>query len=127
VLAGKVDLPPHELLVEDFRAAIRHGSAALVAAPHLSADRDETGRADIRAVLRELLAGARRAARKDEAPYMELVERVIETGSLSERIRAALLPFASACDEDFTEAARKLYIELMNCLDANEPWRGRGL
>jgi gamma-glutamyl:cysteine ligase YbdK (ATP-grasp superfamily) len=127
VMAGKVDLPPHELLVEDFRAAIRDGSAALVAAPHVDVDRDETGRTDVRSVLRALVPAARRAALKDETPYIDLVERVIETGSLSERIRAALAPFESAADEDFTEAARRVYIELMDCLEANEPWRGRGL
>jgi hypothetical protein len=52
---------------------------------------------------------------------------VIETGTLSERIRAVLLPHAQAPDEEFTEAARRVYIELMDCLEANEPWRGRGL
>jgi hypothetical protein len=127
VLAGRVDLPPHELLVEDFRETIRDGSAALVSAPHVAVDRDETGRTDVRAVLRALLAGARKAARKDEQPYLDLVERVIDTGSLSERIRAVLRPFDTASDEDFTEAARRIYIELMDCLEANEPWRGRGL
>ncbi len=127
VMAGKLELPPHELLVEDFRATVRDGSAALVAAPHVAAERDETGRTDVRAVLRELLAAARKTARKDEQPYMELIAGVIESGSLSERIRAALLPFDAAPDEDFTEAARHVYIELMDCLEANEPWRGRGL
>jgi hypothetical protein len=58
---------------------------------------------------------------------MELVGRVIESGSLSERIRAALLPHERGSDEEFTEAARRVYIELMDCLEANEPWRGRGL
>jgi gamma-glutamyl:cysteine ligase YbdK (ATP-grasp superfamily) len=127
VLAGKVVLPPHELLVEDFRECIREGSAALVTAPHVAVDRDETGRADVRSVLREFLASARKAARKDEAPYMELISGVIDRGSLSECIRSALSPYEEASDEDFTEAARRIYIELMDCLDANEPWRGRGL
>ena len=127
VLAGKVVLPPHELLVEDFRACIRDGSAALVAAPHLATDRDESGRAGVRPVLRELLALAQKGARKDEAPYLELVSGVIGRGSLSECVRSALAPYDDASDEDFTEAARRVYIELMDCLDANEPWRGRGL
>jgi hypothetical protein len=52
---------------------------------------------------------------------------VIETGSLSERIRAALKSHERASDEVFTDAARRVYIELMDCLEANEPWRGRGL
>jgi len=127
VLAGKTALPPHELLVEDFRATIRDGSAALVAAPHVPVERDETGRTDVRAVLRELLAVARKGARRDEAPYLELVAGIIERGSLSECIRSALRPYEEGPDEDFTEAARRIYIELMDCLEANEPWRGRGL
>ncbi len=127
VLAGKITLPPHELLVEDFRETIREGGAALVSAPHFAVDRDETGRTDVRAVLRQVLESARGAARKDEAPYMDLVGAVIERGSLSECIRTALAPYEQGSDEDFTEAARRVYIELMNCLDANEPWRGRGL
>jgi hypothetical protein len=127
VLAGKIVLPPHELLVEDFREAIREGSAALVSAPHFSLDRDETGRTDVRAVLRHVLSGARKTALTDEAPYMELVEGVIDRGSLSECIRSALSPYEDASDEDFTEAARRIYIELMDSLEANEPWRGRGL
>jgi glutamate--cysteine ligase len=127
VLAGKLELPPHAVLVEDFRATVRDGTEARVAAPHFAADGDEAGRTEVRAVLRQLLEGARKAARKDEAAYMELVGRVIETGSLSERIRAALRPHERASDEEFTEAARRVYIELMDCLEANEPWRGRGL
>ncbi|MBV9110494.1 MAG: hypothetical protein JO306_13875, partial [Gemmatimonadetes bacterium] len=106
---------------------IRHGSAALVSAPHVAVERDETGRTDVRSVLRALLDGARPSARKDEAPYLDIVARVIGTGSLSECIRAALAPYERASDEDFTEAARRLYIELMDSLEANEPWRGRGL
>ena len=78
-------------------------------------------------MLRALLEDARKTARKDEAEYLELVGRVIETGSLSERIRAALRPYERASDEELTEAARRVYIELMDCLEANEPWRGRGL
>jgi len=127
VLGGRLDLPPHELLVEDFRETIREGSAALVAAPHFALDRDETGRTDVRAVLRHVLELARKGARRDEAPYLELVAAVIDRGSLSECIRSALAPYEQASDEDFTEAARRVYIELMDCLDANEPWRGRGL
>jgi hypothetical protein len=77
-------------------------------------------------VLRALLDDARGAARKDEREYLDLVGRMIETGSLSERIRAALRPHAHARDE-LTAAARRVYLELMDCLEANQPWRGRGL
>lgn len=127
VAAGRVELPEHAVLVEDFRACIRDGSQARVLAPHLDVDRDGGGGADARTVLRHLLAGARRAVRKDEAAYLDLVARMIETGTLSERIRAEMAPFAEADDETFTEVARRIYIELIDCLEANEPWARRGL
>jgi gamma-glutamyl:cysteine ligase YbdK (ATP-grasp superfamily) len=128
VLDGRVELPDHATLVEDFHACIRDGGAARVRAPHVpKLERDAEGRAPVRAVLRKLLEGACRGARKDETPYLELAGRVIETGTLSERIRAELMPYAEADDETFTEAARVIYIELMDCLEANEPWRRRGL
>jgi hypothetical protein len=127
VAAGRLELPGHAQLVEDFRACIHGGSEARVLAPHLDVDRGADGSADARTVLRHLFAGARRAVRKDEAAYLDLVARMIETGTLSERIRAEMAPFAEADDETFTEAARRIYIELIDCLEANEPWTRRGL
>ena len=126
VLAGRVLLPAHRVLVADFRACIREGSGARVLAPHLGeeGERGEDGKTPVREILRELLDGARRAVRKDEAPYLELAARVIESGTLSERIRAALEPYVEE-DEEFTEAARRVYIELCDALEANEPWGRR--
>jgi glutathione synthase/RimK-type ligase-like ATP-grasp enzyme/gamma-glutamyl:cysteine ligase YbdK (ATP-grasp superfamily) len=127
VLAGRVLLPAHRVLVADFRACIREGSEARVLAPHLveEGERGEDGKTAVRDVLRELLEGARRACRiKEELPYLDLVARVIESGTLSERIRAALEPYVED-DEGFTEAARRVYIEICDALEANEPWAGR--
>ncbi|HET7320978.1 MAG TPA: glutamate-cysteine ligase family protein, partial [Longimicrobiaceae bacterium] len=122
---GRLRLPDHSVLVNDFRSAVWQGSAARVRAPHVGGvERDAEGRADIRDVLRELLSIARKTVRKDEAAYLDLVEPVVERGSLSERIRQHLLPHVDD-DEGFTEAARRLYIELADCLDGNEVWRGR--
>jgi glutathione synthase/RimK-type ligase-like ATP-grasp enzyme/gamma-glutamyl:cysteine ligase YbdK (ATP-grasp superfamily) len=126
VLDGKIAIPPHEVLVEDFRSSIRDGSAASVLAPHV-VGASAGGQVPVREVLHALLAGARKSVRRDEASYLDLVARMIDTGTLSERIRAALHPFADAEDEEFTEAARRIYIELMDCLEANEPWARRGL
>jgi carboxylate-amine ligase len=128
VMAGRAELPPHEVLVADFRAVIRGGSQARVLAPHFPAlDRGDDGKALARDVLRAVLDSARKTVRRDEAGYLELAARVIETGSLSERIRAALQPYADADDDTFTDHARHIYIELMDCLEANEPWARRGL
>ncbi len=126
VAEGRLALPAHAVLVADFRSTVRDGSRARVMAPHFrSVPRDAEGRADVRDVLRVLLEDARRSVRKDEAEYLDLAGRVIEAGTLSERIRAALLPFQEAEDEVFTDAARGIYIELMDCLEANEPWARR--
>ena len=124
--AGRFSLPPHAVLVSDFRAVIAAGSLARVSAPHLAtdADRSADGSVPVRTVLRGLLDLARREVRRDEAEYLDLVEETIAQGSLSERIRAALMPHTGE-DEGFTEAARRIYIELADCLETNQPWRGR--
>jgi glutathione synthase/RimK-type ligase-like ATP-grasp enzyme len=125
---GRLALPDHSLLVDDLHAVVAHGSEARVRAPFLKRDedRDADGRLPVRAVLGALLEDAHRGVRRDEAPYLELAERIIASGSLSERIRDVLRPYETADDETFTEAARRIYIELCDCLEANEPWKGRG-
>jgi gamma-glutamyl:cysteine ligase YbdK (ATP-grasp superfamily) len=128
VLAGEIVLPAHEVLVADFRSAIAKGSGALVLAPHIEVpERQADGQVEIRSVLTSLLSDAKAGARPDEVAYLDLIEGVIRTGSLSERIRAALLPYSDQDDETFTEAARLVYIELADALEGNEPWRGRGI
>jgi glutathione synthase/RimK-type ligase-like ATP-grasp enzyme/gamma-glutamyl:cysteine ligase YbdK (ATP-grasp superfamily) len=124
VAAGAIRLPPHEVLVADFRACIRDGSRARLAAPHLDCPRDGDGAATARDALRHLLDGARAAARKDEAEYLELAAEVVEQGSLSERIRSALEPSA-ADPAAFAKDLRRVYGELVDCLEANRPWQGR--
>jgi len=90
----------------------------MVTAPHLGGAK----RKDVRDVLRHLSSGAKHYAPADELKYLELVDRVIETGSLSERIRSELQPHADKPAEEFSEAARQIYIQLTDCLEANEAW-----
>jgi glutamate---cysteine ligase / carboxylate-amine ligase len=128
LLAGRVELPEHRLLVADFRATVRDGGAARVNAPHLGeeVERAEDGTTTARAALGWMLERARRAVARGEADYLDLTERMIASGSLGERMRDALAPHAddpTALDA----AARRLYGELADCLVANEPWRGRRL
>jgi glutathione synthase/RimK-type ligase-like ATP-grasp enzyme/gamma-glutamyl:cysteine ligase YbdK (ATP-grasp superfamily) len=127
VLSGALPLPPHALLVEDFHAAVREGTRARVHAPHLAprARRDKQGRVAMTDALHDLLARARREARADEQPYLALLPAVIEQGNLSERIAAALAPHVQD-DDGFTDAARRIYVELSECLTENVPWKGRG-
>jgi glutathione synthase/RimK-type ligase-like ATP-grasp enzyme/gamma-glutamyl:cysteine ligase YbdK (ATP-grasp superfamily) len=127
ILSGKLALPPHGLLVADFHSTVRHGSQARVLVPFLgeSLTRDRDGTASVRDALHSLLASARKSVRRDEAPYLDLVERIIETGTLSERIRAAVEPCAGN-ETAFRERLRTVYTQLADCLDRNEPWEGRG-
>lgn len=126
LLAGTLELPPHAMLVEDLHAAVKQGTRARVHAPHLApkARRDKQGRAAMQDVLADLLARARRHARADERPYLALLDGVIERGNLSERIAAALAPHLSD-DDGFTDAARRIYVELSESLTENVPWKGR--
>jgi gamma-glutamyl:cysteine ligase YbdK (ATP-grasp superfamily) len=122
--AGRLTRPPQAVLAADLRAAIRDGSRATVQAPHLR----EAGQrpAPIRDALHRLLRLARRNASEEAEGYLELVGQVIEQGSLSERIAARLQPKLQDADA-FTEEARRIWIELADCLLENRPWAGRAL
>jgi glutathione synthase/RimK-type ligase-like ATP-grasp enzyme/gamma-glutamyl:cysteine ligase YbdK (ATP-grasp superfamily) len=124
VAAGAIVLPPHDALVADFRACIREGSRARVHAPHLGCSRDADGTTSAREVLRHLLAGARKAVRRDEAEYLDRAAMIVEQGSLAERLRAVLEP--SAHDPArFHAELRRVYAALAGCLEENRPWEGR--
>lgn len=129
LLAGKLRIPSHDVLVEDFHAAVRAGTGARVAAPHLAAGtpRDDDGKVEIRAVLRDVMALVRRRPKGEDAPYLSLIEGVIERGSLSECIQRALLPHVEDRGDGFTQAARVVFRQLSECLVENRPWEGRGL
>jgi glutamate---cysteine ligase / carboxylate-amine ligase len=123
VLAGSLIPPPHDVLVADLEACIRDGSAAAVSAPHIVGD---CGGACVsaRTVLESLLKRAHSSISLDDAGYLALVEDVIAQGSLAERIRARLQPFAGS-GAVFRAELRSVYGELAECLVSNQPWAGR--
>jgi glutathione synthase/RimK-type ligase-like ATP-grasp enzyme/gamma-glutamyl:cysteine ligase YbdK (ATP-grasp superfamily) len=123
ILAGTLEPPSHDALVEDFEACVRAGSAAVVRAPHLVGDCDEPC-IGVQSVLEVLLERARRSVVEEDAGYLDLIEDIIRHGTLSERIRARLEPFAGS-GEPFAAELRNVYGELAACLVANEPWSGR--
>lgn len=125
LLQGRIERPDHAMLVADFHDTIAQGSAAAVRAPHANSARDSEGRAQVKDVLMLLLEGARAHAPTSEMKYLDLVARVIESGSIGERIKAKLQPYVQNPADEFNEAARKVYSELIDCLEANEPWEGR--
>jgi len=123
VLKGELELPDHDTLVEDFHECIRGGSRARVTAPYLRAEGDPPMRAS--QVLRRLLLIARQHVPENDAHYLDLIERVIASGSLSERIRHRLQPFAAGGPDTLVQQARLVYAELADSLIANVPWPGR--
>jgi glutathione synthase/RimK-type ligase-like ATP-grasp enzyme/gamma-glutamyl:cysteine ligase YbdK (ATP-grasp superfamily) len=130
LLEGVLEPPPHDALVADFAACIRDGTAALVRAPHLAAGGAEV---PVRDVLRLLLERAHRGVTAEDAGYLDLVDAIIEHGTLAERIRARLelqaTATASAEERRHPDAVRHglrtVYGELAECLARNEPWSGR--
>lgn len=128
LMAGRLVTSDHRLLVDDFKAVVKDGTRARVHAPHLLSqdERDDDGKVEVRRVLDELIALARKKAPGREEPYLDLVAGVVKQGNLSECMKSALEPYMIDSDT-FTEAARRLYIQLSECLVENRPWTGRGL
>ncbi len=122
--SGKIARPDQALLVDDLRDVVSRGTAAEVHAPHLRSGDVRDGPIPVRDAMKRLLALARRHARKDEEPFLDLLEPTIERGNLSERIVATLLPHTED-EEAFVDATRRLYVELSECLRENAPWSGR--
>ena len=112
--------------MEDLHAVVRFGTQARVHAPHLAprAKRGDDGKIDVKDALTDLLGMAEASVRAEEADYLTLVRGILRDGNLSERIVKALGPHMDD-DDDFTDAARRIYIELSDCLVENRPWRGR--
>lgn len=120
---GRIQLPDHAVLVEDYDACVTHGRAARVFAPHLVlADRAAGGTAPAAAALQCLLDLAGRDASAGEAAYLRLVESRVRTGNLSERIRAEVESRATT-DAGRLDAMRGVYGDLAQCLLANTPWK----
>jgi len=118
---GRLRLPPHAMLVDDFERVIESGSEARVTASHLRealrfSARDRTAAA----ILRELLGECPTETPAAERPYLGLVERRLGDGNLSERIRRRLANVRG--DRGLAEAIRGTYGELAECLEQNTPW-----
>jgi gamma-glutamyl:cysteine ligase YbdK (ATP-grasp superfamily) len=113
---GRMQLPEHGALVEDFRRVVAAGTSAAVRAPHLAPFGN--GRVvAARDVLLELLDDSLPFLPPAERPYAELVRARLRGGNLSERIRRAVERGGSR-----EEAIRSTYLELADCLERNVPW-----
>jgi gamma-glutamyl:cysteine ligase YbdK (ATP-grasp superfamily) len=107
----KVELLPHNLLVEDFNIIVKEGLDAQVSSPY-----GKTARK----VCQHYLNVAFEYANEDEKKYLWLIKKRIENGSLSEIIRSRVLKRAEKTD--FHEAIIHVYSTLIKCLSDNEPY-----
>jgi gamma-glutamyl:cysteine ligase YbdK (ATP-grasp superfamily) len=121
--SGRLRLPPHRLLVSDYRAVVRRGLQATVDAPHLAAS-SVRGRTPVavRDVLVGLLEVAHAHLPETEQFYLALVARRIAGGNLSERIAARLSAARIRGRTAGREHMQRIYEALADCLVANRPW-----
>ncbi len=118
---GRLALPPHRTLVQDYQKVVRVGLKAHVAAPHL---RRVAGGRKATVTAREVLVGLLECAHahlpEAERSYLSLVGRRLAGGSLSERIAARIAPVRTRSGR--RDAIVRIYGELADCLVANRPW-----
>ncbi len=121
----KLPPAPQAALEADLLAVARSGGAARVQAPFLP------GAVTAKDVLVWVFEQVDHRVPADERRYRDLVADALAQGSLSERILAVLAPLAdevaagARTEHAFTEAARRIWVELGDCLLENQPWAGR--
>ncbi len=118
LLEGKWSLPERAALIADYESVIAQGGRAQVTATHLKAGGRTPGSA--KRLLLHLLERSSGDAESGSVPYLGLVQRRLERGSLSERIRAKLVRGSKG--DPSPDRIRAVYTELADCLEANEPW-----
>lgn len=120
---GTLTLPDHGMLVQDLNTVIARGSQAQVHAVHVRPPSHRSGHTTTpQAVLLHLLESAEQATPARERPYLALVEKRLRKGNLSERIIRALNRVRKNGTAQRTRTLRRIYEELMTCLENNVPW-----
>jgi gamma-glutamyl:cysteine ligase YbdK (ATP-grasp superfamily) len=121
---GRLPLPRHRMLVEDFNRVIRGGSRTEVQASHLRAWLGLTRRPPTaRQILLGLLRKAETEIPKGELDYYPLIEHRIITGNLSERIRREIERRKGRGNRRAPAIISGVYEELAECLELNRPWK----
>lgn len=111
LIALKVELSPHDLLVNDFNAIIKDG---------LNAEVSNSYGKTARQVCQHFLSLAEKYADGDEKKYLWLIKKRLENGNLSDLIRARVSRRAQKTD--FHEGIVDVYSTLIKCLINNEPY-----
>jgi len=104
-------LLPTEVLAEDFKSIIKYGLEAKVFHPSGPTARH---------VCRYFMKIAWENATPEEKEYLQLIERRIEHGNLSDAIRERVL--VRMQKTDLNEAIVDVYSKLLKCLENNEPF-----
>lgn len=128
--SGRMRLPNHGVLVDDFNRVIARGRWALVAAPHLSASSAPrpassnqrpapSAQRTAHDVLQQLLERTADHLSADERPYLDIIQDRLENGSLAERIVAAVKRRAPRAGARRRSAIAEIYRELADCLIGN--------
>jgi gamma-glutamyl:cysteine ligase YbdK (ATP-grasp superfamily) len=125
LLEGTLSLPDQAMLVQDFTNVIRRGTRAPIHAVHLRPPSDRRGRTTTpTSLLLRLLEMAQQETRASERDYLRLVEARIRRGNLSERIARAVTRGRKKGHAQRTSTIRRVYTELIDCLESNTPWEG---
>jgi hypothetical protein len=111
LLEENAELPPHQVLVKDFNAVVKHGLEAPTLNP--------IGR-NAREVCRFFLKTARKNASEEEKKYLPLVKKRVENGNLSELVRKEIEKKSQRTD--FREAVVHAYSKLIRSLLSNQPF-----
>jgi gamma-glutamyl:cysteine ligase YbdK (ATP-grasp superfamily) len=117
-----IPFPDHAILIADFNSVVRGGRQAEVQAPHLRELLGLKGRTVVaQGILEALLEHASALTPGEEQPYLDLVERRLARGNLSERILERL-GNPRPGDRVDPAATGELYDELCERLERNAPW-----
>jgi carboxylate-amine ligase len=111
LIALKVELLSHDVLVKDFNNVIKEGLNAQVLSPNGKTARQ---------VCQYYLKIAMENATEDEKKYLWLVKKRIEEGSLSELIRERVSKRAQKTS--FHQSIIDVYSTLIKCLIDNQPY-----
>jgi carboxylate-amine ligase len=111
LVANKVELLPHSLLVHDFNSVLANGLDAKV---------HNAGGPTARHVCMHLYDLAWANAESEAKKYLPLIQKRIENGNLSDLIRRDVLKRAQRTD--FKEAIVSVYSTLIKCLSNNQPY-----
>lgn len=118
---GRLTLPDHAALVNDFELVIERGRHADVAAPHFSGRRGGQT-VPARRILESLNEHARDHVTLDERAYLAIIDARLTKGNLAERIVRAVRRSAPHPGRKQTAAIRAIYEELAQCLRHNDIW-----